>query len=112
MIEASPLTNRYRMLHRADELGSETEEDPAQGLTELERLYQQIISLPVHNLPNAIEKLTFAEYSLTEEDDPQVAAMLIKQVLVGLLIQHRAVDSHPRKSFPASPDQSSHLAPS
>ena len=96
IVEASPLTIRYRMLQRldrqSDDCGSEQER---LRMRELDRLYRQIHTQPVHNLADAIEKLAFADHCLEEEDDAAEATHLIRQVTAALLTIHASEGPRP-----------------
>jgi hypothetical protein len=91
MINASPLTNRYQALHKADAGGDD--ELSSHRAFELDRLYQQIISSPILRPIDAIDKLAFADHCLNVEIDIKEASNLIRQVSLALLVMHhRASD--------------------
>jgi hypothetical protein len=91
MIEASPLTSRYIMLQKTDAYYcNDDDERSSLRQLELDRLYQQIVSLPVLSLADAIDKLAFADHCLTEEYDIKEASNIIRNVSAALLILHRA----------------------
>ena len=93
MIDASPLTIRYKMLQKADRDGGEDDDAPSLRQLELDRLYRQIVSLPILSLVDAIEKLAFADHCLTEEFDGKEASNLIREVSAALLLLHRVAQS-------------------
>jgi hypothetical protein len=95
-IDASPLTSRYKMLQKAEAYYGEDDERCALRLAELDRLYQQIVSLPILSLADAIDKLAFADHCLTEEHDIKEASNLIREVSGALLILYRAT-ANPQK---------------
>jgi hypothetical protein len=90
MIEASPLTSRYIMLQKAEAYFCEDDERESLRLAELDGLYQQIVTLPVLSLADAIDKLAFADHCMMEEYDVKEASNLIREVSAALLILHRA----------------------
>ena len=92
MINASPLTNRYQALQKADAGGDD--ELSSHRALELDRLYRQIISSPILRLLDAIDKLSFADHCLNIEFDIKEASNLIRQVSLALFVMHhRAADS-------------------
>jgi len=85
MADLCPLTTRYKTLQKADSFSDPDDGRISAGQRELDRIYQQIISLPVRSLADAIDKLAFADHCLTEEDDVKEASNLIRAVTAGLL---------------------------
>ena len=96
MIDASPLTSRYIKLQQAEAYFCEDDERESLRIAELDGLYQQIVTLPVLSLADAIDKLAFADHCLMEEDDVKEASNLIRTVSAALLILHRAA-AHPEE---------------
>jgi hypothetical protein len=95
-MDESGLTKRYKALQQLDDAG----EAPASEPSEMDKLYLQIVVGPIANLHDAIEKLDFAHYCLTEEDDFKEAANLIHKVSAALteMAQRRIqLRSKPRK---------------
>jgi hypothetical protein len=93
MIETSPLTSRYKMLQRADALHGEGDGRELLRQRELDMLYQQITSLPVISLIDAIDKLAFADHCLMEECDAKEASNLIRAVSAALWTLHHAANN-------------------
>jgi hypothetical protein len=89
MIDATPLTSRYKLLREIDlyQLGSD-EQSSFQQL-EMDRIYEKIISKQILNVSDALDKLAFADYCLAEEQDSKEASNLIRQVFAALLITLR-----------------------
>jgi hypothetical protein len=85
MADLCPLTTRYKMLQKADELRKPDDERLSLCDMELDRIYRQIVSLPIRSLADAIDKLAFADHCLTEEHDVKEAANLIREVTAALL---------------------------
>ena len=89
MIDATPLTSRYKLLREIDlyQLGSE--EQPSFQQVEMDRIHEKIVSQPIFSIPDALDKLAFADYCLTEENDFKEASNLVRQVFAALLITLR-----------------------
>ena len=56
---------------------------------EMDRLYEKIISKQIFSISDALDKLAFADYCLTEENDFKEASNLVRQVFAALLINLR-----------------------
>jgi len=78
------------MLQKADAYYGDDDGKQSLRLLELDRLYEQIMALPVLSLSDAIDKLAFADHCLNEEFDPKEASNLIREVSAALLILLRA----------------------
>jgi hypothetical protein len=100
MFEASPITNLYIMLQRVDELSTESDERSAFRQKELDRLYRQIVSLPIDSLGNAIDKLAFADHCLSEEHDTKEALNIIRAVSAGLVNLQQVEEDIKDTDFP------------
>jgi len=89
------------MLQKADAYFSgDDDERSCLRQLELDLLYQQIVSLPVLSLADAIDKLAFAEHCLTEEYDSKEASNIIRNVSAALLVLHRAA-ANPEQIIPS-----------
>jgi hypothetical protein len=82
------LTKRYLQLKAAGD---------AADSAELDRIYRQIIELPVSGVADALDKLQFARHCLTEEADFTEAQTLIGQVADGLESLARQETLRPRR---------------
>jgi hypothetical protein len=89
MIDATPLTSRYKLLREIDlyQLGGDEQSSFQQ--IEMDRLYEKIISKQIFSISDALDKLAFADYCLTEECDFKEASNLVRQVFAALLINLR-----------------------
>ncbi len=89
MIDATPLTSRYKLLREIDlyQIGSEGQ--PSFQQDEMDRIYEKLIAKRIFTTADALDKLAFADYCLTEEMDPKEASNLIRQVFAALLISLR-----------------------
>ena len=76
------LIEQYR---RLSEQGRSDDAAPTAGAdVQLDELYSRIVSSSVDDIHSALEKLWFAHYCLTKEDDFKEAANLIQQVCLAL----------------------------
>lgn len=89
MIDATPLTSRYKLLREIDlyQLGSE--DQPSFQQIEMDKIFEKIISKQIFSISDALDKLAFADYCLTEENDFKEASNLLRQVFAALLISLR-----------------------
>jgi hypothetical protein len=89
MIDATPLTSRYKLLREIDlyQIGSEDQPTFQQG--EMDRIYDKLVGMQILTTADALDKLAFADYCLTEEQDHKEASNLIRQVFAALLISLR-----------------------
>jgi hypothetical protein len=89
MIDATPLTSRYKLLREIDlyQIGSDDQPSFQQG--EMDRIYEKLIGKQIFTTADALDKLAFADYCLTEEQDFKEASNLIRQVFAALLISLR-----------------------
>jgi hypothetical protein len=89
MIDATPLTSRYKLLREIDlyQIGSEGQ--PSFQQAEMDRIYEKLIAKQIFTTADALDKLAFADYCLTEEQDFKEASNLIRQVFAALLISLR-----------------------
>jgi len=84
------LTSRYKTLQQTDARDYRDHQPSSTQESELDRLYQQIITKPILTLADAIDKLAFADHCLNEEYDFKEASNLIREVSQALLMLHRA----------------------
>jgi len=89
MIDATPLTSRYKLLREIDLYQIGSEDQPSYQQAEMDRIYEQLISKQIFNVVDALDKLAFADHCLLEEHDPKEASNLIRQVFAALLITLR-----------------------
>lgn len=95
MIDASPLTSRYRKLQAANQRES-SQGDGALALDhELDQIYRQLISLPIFSLADAVDRLAFADHCLVEEFDFKEASNIIRQVAAALMRMQQSTDNPP-----------------
>ena len=103
MIDATPLTSRYKLLREIDLYQIGTEEQPSFQQGEMDRLYEKLVGMPVLTTADALDKLAFADYCLTEEHDGKEASNLIRQVFAALLISLR--NSSAAEEIPCLPEE-------
>ena len=89
MIDATPLTSRYKLLREIDlyQIGSDSPPTLQQG--EMDRIYEKLVGMQILTTTDALDKLAFADYCLTEEQDFKEASNLVRQVFAALLISLR-----------------------
>jgi len=97
MIDATPLTSRYKLLREIELYQIGNEDKPSFQQAEMDRIYEKLVSKQVFNVTDALDKLAFADYCLTEELDIKEASNLIRQVFAAFLISLRnsRVSEHP-----------------
>lgn len=87
------LVEEYRQLQKKVLHNSMGDEFNADQDHRLDAIYARIVSRPVVDIRVALEKLWFAHYCLTEEDDFKEAGNLIYQVCIALeAMSRRAPD--------------------
>jgi hypothetical protein len=89
MIDATPLTSRYKLLREIDLYQIGSEDQPSFQQIEMDRIYEKLVSMQILTTADALDKLAFADYCLTEEQDGKEASNLIRQVFAALLISLR-----------------------
>jgi hypothetical protein len=89
MIDATPLTSRFKLLKEIDRYQISSDDLPSFQQAEMDRLYEAIVSRQICSVSEALDKLAFADYCLTEEQDYKEASNLIRQVFAALLIASR-----------------------
>ena len=89
MIDATPLTSRYKLLREIDLYQIGSDDQPSFQQAEMDRIYEKLISKQISNVADALDKLAFADYCLNEEPDIKEASNLIRQVFAALLITLR-----------------------
>ena len=86
MIDATPLTSRYKLMREIDLYQLVSDEEPSFSQVEMDRIYSLLVSKPITSVSDALDKLAFADYCLTEEQDYREASNLVRQVFAALLI--------------------------
>jgi len=89
MIDATPLTSRYKLLREIDLYQIGSDDQPSYQQAEMDTIHQKIVSKQIIGIGDALDKLAFADYCLTEEMDGKEASNLIRQVFAALLISWR-----------------------
>ena len=89
MIDATPLTSRYKLLREIELYQIGSDEQPTFQQGEMDRIYEKLVSMPIFTTADALDKLAFADHCLTEEQDYKEASNLIRQVFAALLISLR-----------------------
>jgi hypothetical protein len=89
MIDATPLTSRYKLLREIDLYQIGSDDRPSYQQAEMDNIYEKIVSKQISSIGDALDKLAFADYCLTEEQDGKEASNLIRQVFAALLISWR-----------------------
>ncbi|HMA49278.1 MAG TPA: hypothetical protein VKP60_05960 [Magnetospirillaceae bacterium] len=89
MIDATPLTSRYKLLREIDLYQIGSDDQPSFQQAEMDRIYEKLIGKQIFTTGDALDKLAFADYCLTEEQDYKEASNLIRQVFAALLISLR-----------------------
>jgi hypothetical protein len=89
MIDATPLTSRYKLLREIDLYQIGSDDQPSFQQTEMDRIYEKLVTKQIFTTADALDKLAFADYCLTEEQDCKEASNLIRQVFAALLISLR-----------------------
>lgn len=97
MIDATPLTSRYKLLREIDLYQIGNDDQPSFQQAEMDRIYEKLISKQIFNVTDALDKLAFADHCLTEELDIKEASNLVRQVFAALLITLRnsRTNEHP-----------------
>jgi hypothetical protein len=103
MIDATPLTSRYKLLREIDlyQIGSDDQASFQQA--EMDRIYEKLVGKQIFTTADALDKLAFADYCLTEEQDYKEASNLIRQVFAALLISLR--NSRATDEVPSLPEE-------
>ena len=78
------LTKRYKTLQKLDRDGTVSGAESSEWQREMDDLYARIVDRPIASLRDAVDKLDFAYHCVTEEDDYQEAANLVRQVSTAL----------------------------
>jgi hypothetical protein len=89
MIDATPLTSRYKLLREIELYQIGNDDQPTFQQAEMDRIYEKLVSKQIFNVADALDKLAFADYCLTEELDIKEASNIIRQVFAALLITLR-----------------------
>ena len=89
MIDATPLTSRYKLLREIDLYQIGSDDQPSFQQAEMDRIYEKLVAKQIFTTADALDKLAFADYCLTEEPDIKEASNLIRQVFAALLISLR-----------------------
>jgi len=89
MIDATPLTSRYKLLREIDLYQIGNDDQPSFQQAEMDRIFEKVLSKQIMGIADALDKLAFADYCLTEEQDHKEASNLIRQVFAALLISLR-----------------------
>jgi hypothetical protein len=85
MAETSPITNRYKLLQKSDCNNIPSDQiSPLQS--ELDSLYEELISKPILSVGDALDKLAFADHCLLIEHDVKEASNLIREVSAALFV--------------------------
>ena len=99
MIDATPLTSRYKLLREMDLYQLGTDEDPSFQQVEMDQIYRLIVAKQIVSVTDALDKLAFADYCLTEEQDYKEASNLVRQVFAALLISLRVSQASDIRPF-------------
>jgi len=100
MIDATPLTSRYKLLREIDLYQIGYDDQPTFQQGEMDRIYEKLVGMQVLTTADALDKLAFADYCLTEEQDYKEASNLIRQVFAALLISLRTARIEEIPSLP------------
>ena len=103
MVDATPLTSRYKLLREIDlyQIGSADQASFQQA--EMDRIYDKLVGMQILTTADALDKLAFADYCLTEEQDHKEASNLIRQVFAALLISLR--NARAAEELPSLPEE-------
>jgi hypothetical protein len=108
MIDATPLTSRYKLLREIDLYQIGSDDRPSFQQAEMDRIYEKLIGSQIFTTADALDKLAFADYCLTEEQDAKEASNLIRQVFAALLISLR--NSRMDEEIPSLPEENRRAA--
>lgn len=103
MIDATPLTSRYKLLREIDLYQIGSDDQPSFQQAEMDRIYEKLVGKQIFTTGDALDKLAFADYCLTEEQDYKEASNLIRQVFAALLISLR--NSQAAEEIPSLPEE-------
>jgi hypothetical protein len=105
MIDATPLTSRYKLLREIDLYQIGSEDQPSFQQAEMDRIYEKLVAKQIFTTADALDKLAFADYCLTEEQDIKEASNLIRQVFAALLISLRNSRVVEAEELPSLPEE-------
>ena len=108
MIDATPLTSRYKLLREIDLYQMGSDDQPSFQQAEMDRIYEKLVAKQIFTTADALDKLAFADYCLTEEQDYKEASNLIRQVFAALLISLR--NSRAVEEIPSLPEENRRAA--